>query len=123
MRNLPIRVLGAAASSLFLLLGAGACSDDKLAGGSTDGPKIFQDACARCHGAKGIPTAGMKARAGVKPLNSERAVGMSDEQLLEQIRNGSKNRMMPSFQGALSDAQLKALVAHIRDLQKASPEL
>lgn len=123
MRNLSIRVPGVFAACLLLALGAGACTEDKLAGGSTDGPKIFEDACARCHGAEGVPTAGMQSRAGVKPLNSDRVKGMSDDQLLEQIRNGSKNRMMPSFQGALSDAQMKALVGHIRELQKASADL
>ena len=46
---------------------------------------------------------------------------MTDAELLAQIRNGSKNRMMPAFQGAMNDEQLTALVAHIRTLQAAAP--
>ena len=102
---------------------ASGCDSGKVAGGSVDGTKIYQDACARCHGPEGVPTPGMQARAGVKPLTSERVKAMSDEDIFAQIRNGSKNRMMPAFQGALSDPQMKALVGHIRELQTASPAL
>ncbi len=116
MRLLPKRV-GFFAVACLLSFG---CSEDKMAGGSVDGPKIFAEACARCHGADGVPSQGMQSRTGVKPLNSARAVGMTDAELLAQIRNGSKNRMMPAFQGAMNDEQLTALVAHIRTLQAAA---
>lgn len=117
MRLLPKRV-GFFAVACLLSFG---CSEDKMAGGSVDGPKIYAEACARCHGADGVPSKGMQSRTGVKPLNSERAKGMTDAELLGQIRNGSKNRMMPAFQGAMNDEQLNALVAHIRTLQTAAP--
>ena len=99
------------------------CTQDTFAGGSTDGPKLYKEACSRCHGAEGVPSQAMQNRNGVKPLNTERAKGMSDEELLDQIRNGSKNRMMPAFQGAMSEAQMTALIAYIRMLQANSPEL
>ena len=110
-----------------VLLAAGAfvvgCTDDKLAGGSTDGPRLFEEACARCHGPEGVPTKGMQTRSGVKPLNTPRVKGMTDDQLFDQIRNVSSNRMMPAFQGAMSDDQMKALVGHIRTLQGESADL
>lgn len=61
----------------------------------------------------------MTARTGVKPLNSESVAALSDPQIAEQIRNGSKNKMMPAFQGALSDTQIDALTAHVRTLNPA----
>ncbi len=118
MRLLPKCVGFLVAACAVLSVG---CSDDKMAGGSIDGPKIFADACARCHGADGVPSPGTQARTGVKPLNSERVKAMSDDDILGQIRNGSKNRLMPAFQGAMSDEQLKSLVAHIRTLQAKAP--
>lgn len=93
------------------------CGQGKIADGSTDGAAIYQDACARCHGFEGIPDKGMAARTGVKPLTSGRVRNvLSDEDLIKQIMNGSKSKTMPAFQGALSDAQVTALVAHLREL-------
>ena len=100
-----------------LILVAMSCSSGKIADGSTDGAEIFKDACARCHGGDGVPTKGMAARTGVKALTSDRVRNdLSDEDLRSQILNGSRSKTMPSFQGALSDKQVTALVAHIRYL-------
>ncbi|MCP4447070.1 MAG: cytochrome c [Myxococcales bacterium] len=106
-----------------LLLGAASvalmgCTGDKVAGGSADGKVIYKEACARCHGTDGVPTQGMRTRAGVKPLTSERVKKMSDEKLTEQIRNGSENRTMPAFQGSITEEQMDALLGHIRVLQE-----
>ncbi len=91
-----------------------ACGDNRIAGGSLDGARIYKEACARCHGEVGVPLPGLRNRVGVKSLVSEHVVSMSDADIVAQIRMGSKNRMMPSFQGVLGDDQMKALVAHIR---------
>jgi len=101
----------------------GCSTDNTVAGGSVDGPSIYKDACSRCHGLSGVPTKGMQARAGVKPLTSSRVAAMSDVDIAKQIRNGSKNRMMPAFQGAITDEQIQALVAHIRTLSQVSGKL
>ena len=103
------------------------CSSGKVAGGSTDGAEIFQEACARCHGGDGVPTKGMAARTGVKPLTTQRVQDMGDEDLRTQILKGSKSKTMPSFQGALSDEQVTAVIAHVRYLgqlavQHAEPQ-
>jgi mono/diheme cytochrome c family protein len=111
MRALPLGLL------VLCFFGAGyGCGDTKLAGGVVDGPRIYNDACARCHGPEGVPTPGLAARTGVKPLNTERVQKLSDQRLGEQIREGSSNKLMPAFQGALSDEQIAALIAHIRSL-------
>lgn len=105
----------------YALLGLclAACGDGKIAAGSLDGARIYKDACARCHGEGGVPLAGVVARTGVKPLNSASVAGLSDVQIGEQIRKGSKNRMMPAFQGSLSDKQIEALTAYVRTFNPA----
>jgi mono/diheme cytochrome c family protein len=59
----------------------------------------------------------MVARTGVKPLTSERVIHqMSDDDLRTQILKGSKSKTMPAFQGALTEAQVTAVIAHVRYL-------
>lgn len=103
-----------------LLLG---CADSKIAGGKADGPAIYRDACARCHGPEGIPTRGMAARTGVKSLQTLHVLNeLSDQDIRHQILKGSASKTMPSFQGALSDAQLDAVVAHVKTLAAKAKE-
>lgn len=112
MRSLGLTILAACA----LWLGAGSC-DRKVAGGEADGAKIFSQVCARCHGPEGEPNASMVARYGVKNLRTEHAQHqMTDAQIRKQILEGSKNKQMPSFEGALTEAQIKAVIAHVRSL-------
>lgn len=93
------------------------CSSGKVAGGSTDGAEIYKDACARCHGGDGVPTKGMAARTGVKPLTSDKVrKELSDDDLRKQILNGSKSKTMPAFQGAMTDEQVTAVVEYVRYL-------
>jgi mono/diheme cytochrome c family protein len=100
-----------------LVLGLAAGCDDKVAGGRSDGPAIFAEACARCHGPGGVPDASMVAQLGVKDLTSEHVQReLGDDQIRQRILRGSDNRRMPAFQGALSDAQVDAVVAYVRSL-------
>lgn len=91
---------------------------DTIAGGRADGAAIFAEVCARCHGPSGVPPPSEVARLGVKPLTSDRVRReLSDDDIRRQILNGSDNKQMPSFAGALSDAQLEAIIAHVRTLR------
>jgi mono/diheme cytochrome c family protein len=99
-----------------LLLAAG-CRDP-IAGGRADGAAIFSEVCARCHGPEGVPDAASVARLGVKPLTSDNVQRrLSDEDISRQILRGSENKQMPSFAGALSDAQVAAVIRHVRGLK------
>ena len=90
---------------------------DRIAGGRADGAAIFAEVCARCHGPDGVPPPSEVARLGVKPLTSERVQReLSDADIRRQILHGSDNKQMPSFAGALDDAQVAAIVAHVRTL-------
>jgi mono/diheme cytochrome c family protein len=92
----------------------GGC-ERKIAGGEADGAKIFAEVCARCHGPQGEPNASMVARYGVKNLRSSRVQAeMTDGDIRKQIAKGSENKQMPSFEGAITDEQIAAVIAHVR---------
>jgi mono/diheme cytochrome c family protein len=105
---------------ILLLVLLGACSGE-VAGGRADGPAVFAEVCARCHGPGGKPDASMVAQLGVKDLTSDHVQReLSDADLERQIRRGSANRRMPAFEGALGDAQIAALVRYVRTLGPAA---
>jgi len=117
----PAAVSLAASVAFALLAGAAgsACRQGDVAGGRADGAAIFGEICARCHGPDGVPDAASAARIGVKPLVSDRVQRqMSDAQIRRQILQGSSNKQMPSFEGALSDPQIDAVIAHVRTLRR-----
>lgn len=104
---------------ILALLAAGAC-DRKVAGGEVDGAKIFAEVCSRCHGPEGEPDASMVARYGVKNLRSAHVQReLSDADIRRQILEGSKNKQMPSFQGAITEEQIAAVIAHVRSFSES----
>lgn len=91
-----------------------ACNQTKVAGGTTDGPKVFSSVCATCHGPGGKPTQAMVARLNVRDLTAPEFRARVTPALVEnQVRTGSKNKLMPAFDGALDDAQIKAVAAYV----------
>jgi mono/diheme cytochrome c family protein len=116
---MPRRLVVLAAALLCLAAGTG-CHDE-VAGGRADGAAIFSEVCARCHGPDGVPDAANVARLGVKPLTSAHVKReLTDQDIRHQIMNGSRNKQMPSFAGALSDPQVEAIVKHVRTLGGAA---
>jgi len=102
----------------ILLALLAACDQGRVSGGSNNAAQTYQNVCAQCHGPKGKPTEAMVARLNVRDLTSTELRARITPALVEaQIRNGSKNKLMPPFAGALSDEQIKALAAYV-----ASPE-
>src|SRR5580698_3158695 len=91
---------------VLLLVGC----DSGPANDAVDGADVFAKTCAVCHGANGKPNEQMVARIGVKDLTApdERAKFVPGF-VENQIRNGSKNKLMPGFGGALRDDQIKAV--------------
>ena len=93
---------------------AAACERGAAVGRSTDGAKIFESVCATCHGVDGKPTAAMAARLNVRDLTSAEFRARATPALVEaQVRNGSKNKLMPAFGGAISEEQIKAVSAYV----------
>jgi mono/diheme cytochrome c family protein len=97
--------------------GAGAA-----AAGDTDGRAIFQRMCATCHGPDGRPPEAMVARYAVRDLTAPELRARVTPALVEaQVRSGSKNKLMPSFAGAISDAQIAAVAAYVASPQFVAP--
>lgn len=90
-----------------------ACHGDPT-GGAVDGPTIFAAACARCHGPNGKPDATSVARLNVRDLTSPDLRARVTPALVEnQVRLGSPNHLMPSFVGALTDDQMRAVASYV----------
>jgi mono/diheme cytochrome c family protein len=108
-------------TSVFFAIG---CSQDRLPEGDAHGGdiaagrRIFERKCARCHSSKGD---GKTAVAGRFPYaNLIDGVWRSDgsaEAIEKQIRQG--HDPMPSFQGKLTDEQIRQTVVYVRELTGA----
>lgn len=103
-------------ATTVLLGSASACDRGKSAAmADTDrGKALFASICSRCHGLDG--RGGLAAIEGVKPRNfcdHEFHSSRSDADLEKVILNGKDNRM-PAFAGALSQADVRAIVAYLR---------
>jgi len=94
--------------SLFLLGFAG------LANSAPDGGQLYATHCAVCHGVTGAGGVGIPLALG----SFQESV--DDEFLRRSIRLGRPGRVMPAFQ-KLSDAQLDAIVRHIRGWSEKPP--
>lgn len=90
-------------------------SDASQQRAARDGRALFESACARCHGAEG--TGGLPVSdGGPSPRNfRDRAfqASRSDDELKRTVVEG-KGAAMPAFGRTFDEAQLAALVAHVR---------
>ena len=104
-----------------LALALVACGGD-VAGGSVDGATVFASGCATCHGPAGKPSEQMLAHLGVRDLTTPEFRARVTPALVEaQVRSGSKNKLMPAFEGALSDAQIKAVARFVASPKFPAP--
>jgi mono/diheme cytochrome c family protein len=79
---------------------------------------VFASTCATCHGPGGKPSALMTERLGVRDLTAPEFRARVTPALVEaQVRTGSKNKLMPAFEGALGDAQIKAVAGYVAGKQ------
>ena len=78
-----------------------------------DGAAVFDKLCTSCHGPDGRPPPSMVARLGVRDLTEPEFRARVTPALVEhQVRGGSKSKLMPSFEGVISDAQIAAVSAY-----------
>lgn len=77
------------------------------------GPAMYETYCARCHGPQG--EGGLSADLAL----AEVAPTLKDAELEQYIRHGMEGTNMPGFERTLNDAQLRAVISHVRTL--ASP--
>ena len=79
--------------------------------------------CASCHGKEGKGDTKAGKKADVKDLTDAKyQASFTDEQMFKQVKEGLKDKngkeKMKAFGGALSEEEIKALVAHVRGLKK-----
>jgi mono/diheme cytochrome c family protein len=108
----------AAGAVICALVGCGG----PAAGTGKDGRATFQLLCASCHGAEGKPPEAMVARLAVRDLTAPEFRARATPALVEhQVRTGSKNKLMPSFEGLIDDAQITAVAAYVASPQFPAP--
>jgi len=102
---------GRFALACLLLLG---CSEPTGPEKPIDGPRLFAQHCARCHGPDGK---GLKEVPGVRDLTDLNLMGLlTDERIKLTIRMG-KPPTMPAF-SHFAEPSLKVLVAYVRQLSQ-----
>lgn len=108
---------------LSLLVLAG-CSDVVGPEQTIDGQRLYENYCARCHGADGRP---VPEQPQARDLSNRRIVDLlSDESISESIKRG-RPPTMPAFRDEFTEASLMVLVAYVRGLSgstgsKAKPQ-
>jgi mono/diheme cytochrome c family protein len=80
------------------------------------GADTFNSKCAMCHGANGLGATPMAKTLPIPSFRSPALMKASNATLMESITKGRGK--MPAYGGFLNDAQIRAVVAHIRTLQK-----
>ncbi|MCA9674613.1 MAG: cytochrome c [Kofleriaceae bacterium] len=120
MPSRPLAALRTLGVAIVLVTAAAGC-DHTVAGGRADGAAVFAEACARCHGPGGKPEESMRAQLGVRDLTAaEFRARASIDLVRNQVRQGSANKIMPAFVGALNDAQIDAVAAYVLTLSDAA---
>lgn len=80
------------------------------------GADTYKTKCLMCHGADGTGNTPAGKALKAASFNDPAAIKATDAELIAIVKNG-KNKM-PSYNGKLSDAEIKAAVAYVRTLQK-----
>jgi mono/diheme cytochrome c family protein len=83
------------------------------------GKDLFLKHCASCHGKDGKARTPVARKLGVKDLSQSK---LSDEEIQKQVVEGRRdkrgNLKMPSFKEALSNEEIKLLVAAVKTFRK-----
>ena len=80
------------------------------------GPDVYKAKCVTCHGADGLGATPAGKALKAASFKDAALVKAGDAELITVATKGKGK--MPSYEGKLTDAQIKAAVAYIRTLQK-----
>ena len=80
------------------------------------GEATYKTKCQSCHGADGIPNAGIAKAMGVLPATDPSVKAHTAAQMIA-ITDDGKGKM-PAFKGKLTDAEIKGSVDYFRTLAK-----
>lgn len=104
------------ANSAPLALLALSCFLAAPARAQSDAASLYKTKCAVCHAADGSGNAPAGKNLGARDFASPEVRKETDEQLVEITAKG-KNKM-PGYEKSLKEAEIKNLVAYIRELSK-----
>jgi len=90
--------------AILTLIAAGALA--------ADGPATYKAKCAACHGADGSGQTPMGKSMKLRDLGSPEVQKQTDKELYAWTADGKGK--MPAYKSKLSDAEINALVAHMR---------
>jgi mono/diheme cytochrome c family protein len=80
------------------------------------GETIFHDMCSPCHGPDGRGEIDLGKKLHAADLTSSAVQSMSESELFAIVKSGKGK--MPSFNGKLSDGDIKAVVSYVKQLGK-----
>lgn len=86
------------------------------ASAADDAAALYKSKCVSCHAADGSGDTPAGKKTGAHAFSSPEVQKMTDAQLIEVTEKG-KNKM-PAYKGKLTDGQIKALVAYVKELGK-----
>ena len=104
--------------STCLLIGAGLFISSlafHAAAPADNGDTVFKNNCVMCHGADGKGFAALKTPDFTSP---KWQASLTDKQIKAVIKEGKKGTAMAAFRDKLDEAQITAVIAHIRTLKK-----
>ena len=82
---------------------------------AADGAAVYKAKCASCHAADGSGSTSMGKAMKLRDLGSPEVQKQTDAELLTVTADGKAK--MPAYKGKLTDAEISALVAHMRTLK------
>lgn len=83
---------------------------------ASDGAAVYKTKCASCHGADGSGQTAMGKSLKLRDLGSADVQKQTDKELYNLTADGKGK--MPAYKGKLTEADINALVAHMRTLAK-----
>jgi len=82
---------------------------------AADGAAVYKAKCAMCHGADGGGMTPMGKSMKLRDLRSPEVQKQTDAELTKVTADGKGK--MPAYKGKLTDAEIAAVVAHMRTLK------
>lgn len=80
------------------------------------GEANYKSKCQMCHGATGAADTPTGKTMKIKSFADPEVVKQTDDALINVTKNGQGK--MPAYKDKMSDADIKGVIAHIRELQK-----
>ena len=87
-----------------------------LAFAQSAGEATYKAKCQSCHGAQGVPNAGIAKNMGVKPANDPSVKAHTAAQMIAITTDGKGK--MPAFKDKLTEPQIKDSVDYFRTFAK-----